>query len=700
MTKAKRKAAAATKTAAVSAAAETNSALGQTLGIQTRGIQEGRVRAVIDAVLPAVDGGRFPVKCIAGEAVGIEAHCFTDGHDKLRVVLRWHAVGAGDQYEVAMKPQANDVWLAEFTPPRAGRYRYTVVAWVDHFESWRHELQRRDDPADIRMALLVGGALIDEVAARATGSDAAILAEWSAQLRAAATDGGVDAGAQKAMALDAARADIVARYADRGLAATAALELVADRKRAGFSSWYEMFPRSAGAEPGDHGTFRDVEARLSYLAGMGFDVLYFPPIHPIGRVNRKGTNNALAARPGDVGSPWAIGAAEGGHKDILPQLGTLDEFRHLLATARELGIEVALDIAFQCAPDHPYVAAHPQWFKHRPDGSVQYAENPPKKYQDIYPFDFETEDWRALWLELKSIFDYWIAQGVKIFRVDNPHTKAFGFWEWLTDAIKRDHADVIFLAEAFTRPKLMHRLAKLGFSQSYTYFTWRNTKQELTDYFTDLALGPGRLYYRPNVWPNTPDILHETLQSGLRPVFAARLVLAATLAANFGIYGPTYELLESAPREPGSEEYRDSEKYQLRHWTIDRPDSLWSLIARMNRIRRENVALQSDRGLHFCPVDNDQLIAYLKIDAGSGNVILAVVNLDPHRPQSGWVDLNVDALKLDGEQPYQVHDLLSEQRYIWRGRYNYVMLDPQRLPAHVFRLRRRVRREQDFDYYL
>jgi len=688
MTKVKRRAAAA-KTPAAAAAA------GATLGVQ-----EGRARAVIDAVLPAVDGGRFPVKRIAGEAIGIEAHCFTDGHDRLRVVLRWHADGASDEYEVDMQPQANDVWQAEFTPPRAGRYRYTVVAWVDHFESWRHELERRDDPGDIRVALQVGSALIDEAAGRASGGDAAILIEWSAQLRAAAADAGVDGGAQKAMALDAARASIVARHADRSLAATMARELVADRKRAGFSSWYEMFPRSAGPEPGHHGTFRDVEARLPYLADMGFDVLYFPPIHPIGRINRKGTNNTLVARPEDVGSPWAIGAAEGGHKDILPQLGTPEDFRHLLTKARESGIEIALDIAFQCAPDHPYVKAHPQWFKHRPDGSVQYAENPPKKYQDIYPFDFETEDWRALWEELKSILDFWIAQGVKIFRVDNPHTKAFGFWEWVIGAIKRDQPDVIFLAEAFTRPKLMHRLAKLGFTQSYTYFTWRNTKQELTDYFTDLALGPGRQYYRPNVWPNTPDILHETLQSGLRPVFTARLVLAATLAASYGIYGPTYELLESAPREPGSEEYRDSEKYQLRHWAIDRPDSLWSLIARMNRIRRENAALQSDGGLHFCRVDNDQLIAYLKIDARSGNVILTVVNLDPHQPQSGWVDLDIDALKLDAEQPYQVHDLLSEQRYIWRGRHNYVMLDPQRTPAHVFRLRRRVRREQDFDYYL
>jgi starch synthase (maltosyl-transferring) len=655
---------------------------------------------VIDAVLPAVDGGRFPIKCIAGECVAIDAHCFTDGHDKLRVLLRWGAAGASEEYEVEMKPQGNDVWRAEFTPPRAGRYRYTVWAWVDPFESWRYELERRDDPADVRMALQVGSALIAEAAARAAGSDAAILAEWSAQLRAAGADAGAEPNGQKALALDTARAAIVARYADRSFAATAALELVSDRKRAGFSSWYEMFPRSAGTEPGHHGTFRDVEARLPYLAGMGFDVLYFPPIHPIGRINRKGANNTLTAGPEDVGSPWAIGAAEGGHKDILPQLGTLEDFRRLLATARELGIEIALDVAYQCAPDHPYVKEHPQWFKHRPDGSVQYAENPPKKYQDIYPFDFETEDWRALWEELKSIVDFWIAQGVKIFRVDNPHTKAFGFWEWVIGAIKRDHPDAIFLAEAFTRPKLMHRLAKLGFSQSYTYFTWRNTKQELTDYFTDLALGPGHRYYRPNVWPNTPDILHETLQSGLRPVFAARLVLAATLSANYGIYGPTYELLESAPREPGSEEYRDSEKYQLRHWSVESAESLWSLIARMNRIRRENAALQSDSGLRFCPIDNDQLIAYLKMDSKSGNAILTVVNLDPHQAQSGWVDVDVGALKLDAEQPYQVHDLLSEQRYIWRGRFNYVMLDPQRTPAHVFLLRKRVRNEQDFDYYL
>jgi len=672
-----------------------------TPGDATAAIAEGRVRAVIDAVLPTVDGGRFPAKRIAGESVSLEAHCFTDGHDKLRAVLRWKLAGlASADFEVDMKAQGNDVWTAEFVPPQAGRYQCTVLAWVDHFESWRAEFERREDMNDIRVALEVGAALIDEAAARAAGSDAAILTEWSAQLRDGLKEVVADVTVLRALALDPARAAIVARYADRSLAAGATLHLIVDRKRAAFSSWYELFPRSAAAQIGQHGKFSDVEARLPYLAEMGFDVLYFPPIHPIGRVNRKGTNNALRAKPDDVGSPWAIGAAEGGHKDILPQLGTFDDFDRLLNVARALGIEIAMDIAFQCAPDHPYVTQHPQWFKHRPDGSVQYAENPPKKYQDIYPFDFETSDWRALWNELKSVVDFWIARGVKIFRVDNPHTKAFAFWEWLIGETKADHPEVIYLAEAFTRPKVMHRLAKLGFSQSYTYFTWRNSKQELTDYFTDLSRGPGRQYYRPNVWPNTPDILPETLQSGLRPMYAARLILAATLSANYGIYGPTYELMESTPREPGSEEYRDSEKYQLRHWSLQQPDSLWSLIARMNRIRRENIALQADTGLNFCKIENDQLIAYFKTDAGGSNIILTVVNLDPHQSQSGWIDLDVGALKFDSDQPYQVHDLLSDQRYIWRGRYNYVLLDPQRAPAHVFRLRRRVRSERDFDYYL
>jgi starch synthase (maltosyl-transferring) len=663
---------------------------------------DGRRRAVIDAVMPVLDGGRFAVKRIAGESVRVEAHCFTDGHDKLRVVLGWQALPGGTSYETEMTAEVNDVWTANFTPPAPGRYRYTVTAWVDHFESWRRELERRDDEADIRIALTVGAGLIDAARQRAAGEDAALLAAWGAQLLGTAADHThhPDVAAMKALALDPARGAVAARYADRSLGQSESRELIADRKRAQFSSWYELFPRSAADEPGRHGTFRDVEARLPYVASMGFDVLYMPPIHPIGRRNRKGPNNALTAAPDDVGSPWAIGAAEGGHKDILAELGTMDDFKSLVMKAREFELEIAMDIAFQCAPDHPYVAAHPQWFKHRPDGSVQYAENPPKKYQDIYPFDFESSDWRALWDELKSVMDFWIAQGVRIFRVDNPHTKSFAFWEWVIGEIKATQPDVLFLAEAFTRPKVMHRLAKAGFSQSYTYFTWRNSKQELVEYFTELSSAPGRDYFRPNVWPNTPDILHEALQSGLRSVFAARLVLAATLSANYGIYGPAYELMESVPRDPGSEEYRDSEKYQLRHWQTDRPDSLWPLIARINRIRRDNAALQSDRTLTFCPVDNDRLIAYVKHDAATQNIVLTVVNLDPYNAQSGWVQLDLPRLDIDPARIYQVHDLLSDQRFTWRGGSNYVLLDPARMPAHVFRVRRHVRSERDFDYFL
>jgi hypothetical protein len=438
----------------------------------------GNVRAVIDAVLPAVDNGRFPVKCVAGERVRVRAHCFTDGHDVLRVQLCWRAHDQAAFREVPMKLLGNDVWEAAFSPPALGRYVYTAVAWVDPFESWRSEMARRVDPEDVRIASQVGALEIAAAAGRADGADKTALQRWATELDAVAAAPGADAVSLKALALDDELADTARRHPDRRHEARYPVELplVADRERARFSTWYELFPRSAGTEPGVHGTFKDVEARLPAIAAMGFDVLYFPPIHPVGRMQRKGPNNKLVSGPQDVGSPWAIGAAEGGHKDILPALGTPQDFRQLLARAADHGLEIALDIAFQCAPDHPYVKEHPDWFRWRPDGSVQYAENPPKKYQDIYPFNFECEDWRGLWTELKSVFEHWVGEGVRIFRVDNPHTKAFPFWEWVIAEIKRTHPDVIFLAEAFTRPKVMHRLAKGGFSQSYTYFTWRNTK--------------------------------------------------------------------------------------------------------------------------------------------------------------------------------------------------------------------------------
>jgi starch synthase (maltosyl-transferring) len=658
---------------------------------------DGRVRAVIERITPSVDGGRFAAKRIVGDVLVVEADCFADGHDAIACLLLWRCEGEAAWHEAPMAPLGNDRWRGSFAVGSVGRYQYTVTAWVDHFLSWRQDFARRIEREDLRIAALVGAGLIEAAAERANGGDHTRLTNWAARLRAAP-----DTQELKTLALDEELAAVAKRYPDRRLAATYPVEhpLVVDRERARFSTWYEMFPRSASPEPGRHGTLRDCEARLPYIAKMGFDVLYLPPIHPIGRINRKGANNALVASPADVGSPWAIGSSEGGHKALNSELGTLDDFRRLAASASALGIEIALDIAFQCAPDHPYVEAHPQWFRWRPDGSVQYAENPPKKYQDIFPFEFELEDWRALWLELAGVIRFWAGEGVRIFRVDNPHTKAFPFWEWVIAELKREYPDSIFLAEAFTRPKLMHRLAKLGFTQSYTYFAWRNAKHELVDYFTELTQGPGREYFRPNAWPNTPDILTEYLQFGARPAFIVRLVLAATLAANYGIYGPAFELLEATAREPGTEDYLDSEKYQIRHWTLEAPHSLSDLIARLNRARRENPALQSDASLRFFPVDNDSLLCYAKSDADKENLVLMVVNLDPHHVQSGWVELDLASLGIDAHTSYQMHDLLSGARFLWSGARNFVELDPQRAPAHLFALRRKVRSERNFDYFL
>ena len=660
-----------------------------------RGGADGRIRAVIDRVTPEVDCGRFAVKRVVGDTMIVEADVFTDGHDTLVCMLGYRHESEAQGHEVSMTALVNDRWRGALALERSGRYRYTVTAWVDHFLSWRVEFKRRVDPADIASAALVGGKMIAEAANRAAHDDAQRLRDWGKQLIEAQ-----DTDEIQRIALDEKMAGIIRRYPDRRYATVYDKELmiVVDRKRARFSSWYEFFPRSTGAEAGQHGTLRDAEARLDYVAELGFDVVYLPPIHPVGRVKRKGRNNALNAGAGDFGSPWAIGSDEGGHKAVHPELGSIEDFRRFVARAHELGIDVALDIAFQTAPDHPYVKAHPSWFTWRPDGTVQYAENPPKKYQDIYPFNFESDDWTGLWDELKSVFDYWIEQGVTVFRVDNPHTKPFAFWEWAIGEIKSAHPEVIFLAEAFTRPKIMHRLAKLGFSQSYTYFAWRNTRQELTDYFTELAHGPGREYFRPNVWPNTPDILTEYLQHGGRPAFVARLLLAATLAASYGIYGPAFELSENLPRDPGSEEYLSSEKYEIRQWNLERPDSLRYLIARVNAIRRANVALQDDSTLTFAATDNDQLIAYVKATADRSNVLLMVVNLDPHHRHSGWVDLDITRLGLQPDVPYEVHDLLTDARYFWNGRRNYVDLTAGM--GHIFALRGHARDERDSDNFV
>ena len=584
--------------------------------VPTASVAEGRVRAVIDAVLPTVDGGRFPAKRIAGEVVGIEAHCFTDGHDRVRAVLRWKLKdSAGAHIEVDMKAQSNDVWTAEMTPPQPGLYQCTVIAWVDHFESWRREFERREDRSDIRLAVETGAALIDEAAARAAGSDAAILSEWSSQLRDSLKETGAEVTALRALALDPARASDRGGYTDRSLAASATMDLLVDRKRAAFSSWYELFPRSAAALSGLHGKFSDVEARLPYLAEMGFDVLYFPPIHPIGRVNRKGTNNALRAKPGDVGSPWAIGAAEGGHKDILPQLGTFDDFDRLLNVARALGIEIAMDIAFQCAPDHPYVDPAPAMVQTSARRQRAIRRESSEEIPGHLSVRFRKQRLARLLGRTEKrhrLLDRPRRQDISRRQPAHQAVRLLGM------ADRRDQTRSsrchfpgrsLYPTEGHASP------GQVGlFPVVYVFYVAQH-QAGVDRLFHGLEPGPGRQYYRPNVWPNTPDILPETLQSGLRPMYAARLILAATLSANYGIYGPTYELMESAPREAGSEEYRDSEKYQLRHWSLQQPDSLWSLIARMNRIRRENAALQSDGALHFCTIENDQLIAYLKMDA-------------------------------------------------------------------------------------
>lgn len=660
----------------------------------------GRRRVVVESISPQVDSGRFAVKRIQGDTVVVEANVFADGHDEVRAFLLFRHQQADQWLQVPLEPLGNDHWRASFVVEQLGTYFYTVCGWIDRFSTWRHDFEKRIAAgSDVSVDLAIGARFVEEAADRAgPGKDGVRLAQLARALV-----GQQDIAARSRLAVDAELAALMEQYPDLRLATThePELRITVDRPLARFSAWYEMFPRSASSVPGKHGTFADCEARLPYVAQMGFDILYFPPIHPIGSAFRKGKNNEPSATPGDVGSPWAIGAADGGHKAVLHDLGTIKDFRRLMAAAKTHGIELALDLAYQCSPDHPYAAEHPEWFLRRPDGTIQYAENPPKKYQDIYPFFFETKAWRALWEELKSVVLFWIGEGVRVFRVDNPHTKPFAFWEWLIDDIRRQYPDVLFLAEAFTRPKIMYRLAKLGFTQSYTYFTWRNTRQELTEYFEELTQPELRDIFRPNLWPNTPDILHEYLQTGGRPAFVTRLILAATLGANFGIYGPAFELCENQPFRPGSEEYLNSEKYELRRWAIDRPDSLQDLIAQLNGIRRANRALQSDANIEFHPVDNaaNQLLCYSKRTDDFSNQIIVVANLDARGPQSGMVHLHLDRLNLPEDQPFLMHDLLADKSYTWRGRNGYVELSPGGVPAHVFRVRRLLRNEGGTDIF-
>jgi starch synthase (maltosyl-transferring) len=652
-------------------------------------------RVAIADVSPQVDGGRYAVKRVIGEPLEVVATIFTDGHDVLAARVLHRPAGAAAWRDAPMAPLVNDRWAGAVVLDTVGLHEVAVEAWIDRFGSWRRGLSRKVDAGqEVTSELLEGAALLRAAAERAGGADGAWLTGCAAVL----------AGGEAAAAIDAALAPeltaAMARHPDRTGAATLPhpLPVQVEVERAAFGAWYECFPRSTSPDTMRPGTLRDLTERLTYVAGMGFDVLYLPPVHPVGRSYRKGRNNTLVAEPGDPGSPWAIGAVEGGHAALHPELGTLADFDALVARAGELGLAVALDVAFQCSPDHPWVREHPEWFRHRPDGTIQYAENPPKKYQDIYPFDFECETWASLWAALRDVLLFWIGHGVTIFRVDNPHTKPFAFWEWLIAEVRARRPDTVFLSEAFTRPAVMRHLAKVGFSQSYTYFTWRNSKAEIVEYLTELTQTPVREYMRPNFFANTPDILHEYLQTGGRAAFQIRLVLAATLVGSYGIYGPPFELCVGAA-VPGTEEYLDSEKYQVRHWDIDHPAGLQPLVRALNHIRRDNPAFRHDRRLRFFPVDNGALIAYGKTTPDLSNVMIVVVNLDPHHPQSGFLELPLAELEIDPGQSYQVDDLLGGARYLWQGPRNYVALDPQVLPAHVFRVRRRIRTEQDFDYF-
>jgi starch synthase (maltosyl-transferring) len=651
-------------------------------------------RVVIESVSPQVDAGKFPAKSTIGDAVEVAAAVFADGHDAVRCVLRHQPADERGWTEVPMAHLGNDRWAARFTPDKLGNWQFEIAGWVDQFEAWLAGISKKVEAGvDVSVELLMGADLYSGAAGRARGEDARSLASVAEIVG--------DESLKLAERLDVATTEdnvVLARaYPDRSRETRSAQRwpLIVDRERAVFSTWYELFPRSWSKKEGEHGTFSDVEDNLEYVADMGFDVLYLPPIHPVGTTHRKGANNALVAEPGDPGVPWAIGSEEGGHTAINPDLGTIEDFRSLRDAAAARDLEIALDIAFQCSPDHPWVGEHPEWFRHRPDGTIQYAENPPKKYQDIYPLDFETADPEGLWSALKGVFDHWIAEGVSIFRVDNPHTKSFPFWEWVIPAIRAEHPEVVLLAEAFTRPAVMHRLAKAGFSQSYTYFAWRSTKGELTQYMSDLAEVAD--FFRPAFWPNTPDILTEELQTGGRAAFVSRYVLAATLSPVCGIYGPAYELMEHDPITEGSEEYLASEKYQIRHWDLDDPKSLAPVITQVNKARKRHPALQRLGGLVFHETDNEMIICYSR--RAGDDVILIVTSLDPHHTQSGWLNLDLASLGVDPEQRFAVHDLLTDRRYQWDGKHNFVQLDPTGIPAHVFTIKGVTRTEEGFDYF-
>ncbi len=648
----------------------------------------GQCRVVIDKLLPSIDGGAFPVKRVEGETFKVEAHIFADGHDTVVPVLQYRKKGAAQWSEIPFTELPNDEWEAAFTPSSIGFWEYRAFAWIGHFRFWFEAFGKKlKEGQKMSVELKIGSHLAAEAAERAAGVDAQRLAAISAEL----ADESIDEAWRCTIAQSAELFELATRHPDRAKASVSpTMTLLVERERALFGSWYEFFPRSWGKTPGVHGTLREAIAHLDGVKEMGFSIVYLPPVSPIGVTFRKGRNNVLSAAPDDPGSPWAIGSSEGGHKSVNPALGTLEDFRAFVEKTNALGMEIALDIAFQCSPDHPYVREHPQWFNWRPDGSIQYAENPPKKYQDIVPFNFECDDWKNLWQELKSVFEFWYAQGVHIFRVDNPHTKSFEFWRWCLASFKEAHPDAIFLAEAFTRPKKMYRLAKGCFTQSYSYFAWRNGRDELREYVEELTKTEVAEFFWPNFWPNTPDILHEYLVTGRRNGSIARMVLAGTLSSNWGIYGPAFELCD-CEQFPGKEEYNHNEKYEIKKWDWDKPGNLKKLIGRFNWIRNTNKALQRTRNVIFANTDNPSLIAYVKKTPDNSNIVIVVVNLDPQWPQSGWIELPLWQMGIGDSESFTVRDLFSQDQpdgktesYVWTGRRNFVSLRPGNKQAHIF----------------
>lgn len=641
----------------------------------------GKARVIITNVSPVVEGGHFPAKSVINDDIPITADIFGDGHDEVAAsVFVKHATDT-DWREIPMRFVINDHWKAVLPADKLGFYEFEVIGWIDHFATWRKGLKKKFEAGqDILIELQIGAELLEHAAAMADEGVKAKLQQWIRIFKEPASP---EAGVQLALSDEIYQTMYYYRQKDFITAYPQIFKIEVERKRAGFSTWYELFPRSAAAEEGKHGTFKDVLAVLPRVAQMGFDVLYFPPIHPVGEKNRKGKNNSLTSQPGEPGSPWAIGNRKGGHKAINPDLGTLADFKKLVAAARKLDIEIAMDIAYQCAPDHPYVKEHPQWFKWRPDGTVQYAENPPKKYEDILPFNFETDDWENLWKELKSVIDYWIAAGINVFRIDNPHTKSLRFWEWMIREVRKQHPETIFLAEAFTRPRVMERLAKAGFNQSYTYFTWRNEKWEIEQYMNELTKTGMRYYFRPNFWPNTPDILPEALSNDGENAHIMRLLLAGTLSSNYGLYGPVYEFNINKPH-PGKEEYTDNEKYELKHWDWRKYTRTGEIITRLNRIRRQNTALQSTWNIDFAETTNSQIICYVKTDHKTNNKLIVAVNLDVYNTQGAMVRIPPDKLGVKAGEPYRVADLLSGSKYRWQNEWNYVELNPYAMPAHIF----------------